>query len=328
MSSSEGSPSGGGPPTVTGRAPALAVTNPSGNRSRVHDRSSAVPDRPARRKQSGAARQPYLAQSRPDFGGQRRVCGRRSGQPPRRFCERPARETSQAEGRRPHRFWLPGFLPAGVHAEGRRAEPRAWGRWRLPAGTGATNLSKLRSLVEVARALQSSLSTNDVLAAVVDAALSVTGAERGFLLLGKDDQLEVSVARDRRGAPLDTSDLGVPRSLINRALRTRRDLLSMTFDPLGADGFRPEMSVADLELRSVVCVPLIQVRTGSTAGNGGHFAQPTPWACCTWTRAKPRPIFRPAIAKFSKPWRSKPPPFSRTRGCSTKNAPSSTWKKS
>ncbi len=132
-----------------------------------------------------------------------------------------------------------------------------------PAGTGANNLSKLRSLVEVARALQSSLSTSDVLAAVVDAALSVTGAERGFLLLGKDDLLEVRVARDRRGAPLDTSDLGVPRSLINRSLRTRRDLLSMTFDPLGADGFRPEMSVADLELRSVVCVPLIQVRTGS-----------------------------------------------------------------
>ena len=132
-----------------------------------------------------------------------------------------------------------------------------------PEGTGANNLSKLRSLVEVARALQSSLSTNDVLAAVVDAALSVTGAERGFLLLGKDDQLEVRVARDRRGVPLDTSDLGVPRSLINRALRTRRDLLSMTFDPLGADGIRPEMSVADLELRSVVCVPLIQVRTGS-----------------------------------------------------------------
>ena len=37
----------------------------------------------------------------------------------------------------------------------------------------------------------------------------------------------------------------------------------MTFDPLGAEGFRPEMSVADLELRSVVCVPLVHVRTGS-----------------------------------------------------------------
>jgi phosphoserine phosphatase RsbU/P len=125
----------------------------------------------------------------------------------------------------------------------------------------AGNLSKLRSLVEVARALQSSLSTGDVLAAVVDAALAVTGAERGFLLLANADQLEVSVARDRRGAPLASTDLKVPRSLILRALRTRRELLSMTFDPEG--GVLPEMSVADLELRSVVCVPLIRVRTGS-----------------------------------------------------------------
>lgn len=137
------------------------------------------------------------------------------------------------------------------------------GQISAAAATGASNLSKLRSLVEVARALQSSLSTSDVLAAVVDAALSVTGAERGFLLLGKDDNLEVSVARDRRGAPLDISDLTVPRSLINRALRSRRDLLSMTFDSSGPNGVQPDMSVAGLELRSVVCVPLIQVRTGS-----------------------------------------------------------------
>jgi sigma-B regulation protein RsbU (phosphoserine phosphatase) len=131
------------------------------------------------------------------------------------------------------------------------------------AATGAGNLSKLRSLVEVARALQSSLSTDDVLAAVVDAALSVTGAERGFLLLRDGDGLDVSVARDRGGAPLASTDLDVPRTLIHRALHARRELLSMTFDPLGQDGVRPEMSVADLELRSVVCVPLVKVRTGS-----------------------------------------------------------------
>src|SRR5260370_24721967 len=44
-------------------------------------------------------------------------------------------------------------------------------------------LSKLRAVMEVARALQTSLSSQDVLTAVVDAALAVTGAERGFLLL-------------------------------------------------------------------------------------------------------------------------------------------------
>ena len=54
-------------------------------------------------------------------------------------------------------------------------------------GMGDNNLAKLRSLVEVARALQNSLSTQEVLTAVVDAALAVTGCERGFLLLRKGD---------------------------------------------------------------------------------------------------------------------------------------------
>lgn len=129
-----------------------------------------------------------------------------------------------------------------------------------PAG----NLAKLRALVEVARALQSSLSTEDVLAAVVDAALTVTGSERGFLLLRKEESdLDVAVARDNRGMPLAANDLQVPMNLINRALRMRRELLSMSFDPLEMQGVRPEMSVADLELRSVVCVPLIHIRPGS-----------------------------------------------------------------
>ena len=133
---------------------------------------------------------------------------------------------------------------------------------RSPVPAGAS-LAKLRALVEVARALQSSLSTQDVLTSVVDAALSVTNAERGFLLLRRGDDLDVAVARDRAGAPLGSSELRVPTSVISRALRTRRELLYMNFDPLEQQGVRPEMSVADLELRSVICVPLIRVRAGS-----------------------------------------------------------------
>ena len=131
---------------------------------------------------------------------------------------------------------------------------------------GGGDLAKLRSLVEVARALQNSLSTHEVLTAVVDAGLAVTGCERGFLLLrnprDKDGDLTVSVARDRFGKPLDASDLRVPTSLIRRALASRRDLLSMSFDPNEVTGMRPEMTVATLELRSVVCLPLIQIRGG------------------------------------------------------------------
>jgi phosphoserine phosphatase RsbU/P len=133
----------------------------------------------------------------------------------------------------------------------------------LPAVAGAGGLGKLRALVEVARALQTSLSVEDVLASVVDAALAITATERGFLLLHVKGDLRVSVARDRRGVPLHDTDLQVPTSVIHRALSTRRELLSMNFDPLEIDGVRPSMSVTDLELCSVVCVPLVRVRAGS-----------------------------------------------------------------
>ncbi len=123
-------------------------------------------------------------------------------------------------------------------------------------------LSKLRSVLEVARALQSSLSTDTVLDAVVDAALTVTKTQRGFLLLQDDDELRVRVARDRMGTPLSPDDLHVPRRLIKKALHDRRDLLSMNFDPHAEQGIRPDQSVAHLDLRSVVCVPLVRVRTG------------------------------------------------------------------
>ncbi len=144
-----------------------------------------------------------------------------------------------------------------------------FGSVAIPAGepSGAANLIKLRSLVEVARALQNSLSTSEVLTAVVDAALAVTGCERGFLLLrpegDKDADLDVSVARDNIGRELQPEELRVPRHLIRQALASRRELLSMSFDPFEEQGVRPEMTVAQLELRSVVCLPLIRLRSGA-----------------------------------------------------------------
>jgi len=128
-------------------------------------------------------------------------------------------------------------------------------------GLGA-NLAKLRAILDLARTLQSSFSVNDVLVSVVDTALAITGAERGFLMLRSPHGLETRVARHRGGHHLLESDLRVPREVIHRALQHRRELLSMNFDPIGAHETRPQNSVADLELRSVICVPLVRIRTG------------------------------------------------------------------
>ncbi len=67
-----------------------------------------------------------------------------------------------------------------------------------PHGVGG-NLAKLRAILDLARTLQSSFSVDDVLAQVVDTALAITGAERGFLMLRKGDG-----AGDARGATTGT----------------------------------------------------------------------------------------------------------------------------
>jgi sigma-B regulation protein RsbU (phosphoserine phosphatase) len=130
-----------------------------------------------------------------------------------------------------------------------------------PRGIG-TNLGKLRAILDLARTLQGSFSIDDVLASVVDTALTITGAERGFLMLRSGDGLDTRVARHARGHKLDETELRVPRDVLHRALQHRRELLSMNFDPLGEIETKPLNSVADLELRSVICVPLVRMRAG------------------------------------------------------------------
>jgi serine phosphatase RsbU (regulator of sigma subunit) len=130
-----------------------------------------------------------------------------------------------------------------------------------PHGVGG-NLAKLRAILDLARTLQSSFSVDDVLAQVVDAALAIAGAERGFLMLRNGDGLDTRVARNRQGRTLADAELRVPRHVLHRALQHRRDLLSMNFDPMASRETSPDRSVANLELRSVICVPLVRIRAG------------------------------------------------------------------
>jgi phosphoserine phosphatase RsbU/P len=131
----------------------------------------------------------------------------------------------------------------------------------VPEGVGG-NLAKLRAILDLARTLQSSFSIDEVLASVVDTALAITGAERGFLLLRVGDELEIRVARHERGQHLREGDLRVPREVLYRALQNRREMFSMNFDPFTAQDTLPQNTIANLELRSVICVPLVRIRTG------------------------------------------------------------------
>ncbi len=138
---------------------------------------------------------------------------------------------------------------------------------QLPGGSeGTGNLHRLSAVLDVARALESAGSVDEVLAAAVDSALALTGAERGFLLLkGATDELEIRIARDSDGKPLPPDDLRVPRKVIAEALRKRSDLFAMSFDSAAGQSADAGQTVLALELRSVVCVPLVKIRLGGAS---------------------------------------------------------------
>ncbi|SPE42501.1 Serine phosphatase (fragment) [Candidatus Sulfopaludibacter sp. SbA3] len=85
-------------------------------------------------------------------------------------------------------------------AELKRLLEQAPGADMTPAPGVGGNLAKLRAILDLARTLQSSFSVDDVLASVVDTALAITGAERGFLMLRAGSGLATRVARHRKGA--------------------------------------------------------------------------------------------------------------------------------
>lgn len=113
----------------------------------------------------------------------------------------------------------------------------------LQTGSPPSGLKRLRSILEVARTLSGSLSTDHVLASLLEAAMSVTGCERGFVLLREGKELAIRIGRDASGAVLSEADLTVPREVLCASLDRRRELLAMTVDGYG----------------HIVCVPLLRV---------------------------------------------------------------------
>jgi serine phosphatase RsbU (regulator of sigma subunit) len=124
-------------------------------------------------------------------------------------------------------------------------------------GTGG-NLARLRAMLEVTRALQSSFSIDSVLDAVVDAALVITSADRGFLLLKNGSDLDIRCARDSRG-PLAASEFRVPQNLIRRALDQPGQTFSIQFG-VNQESADPSASAYDLALKSAVCIPLLRIQ--------------------------------------------------------------------
>ena len=87
---------------------------------------------------------------------------------------------------------------------------------------------------------------------VVEGAVDLTGAERGFLVLEEDGELHFDLALDSARGGIARPELETSRTLVQRALDEGRPLRlsNAADDPASAD----KASVVSLELRSILCV--------------------------------------------------------------------------
>jgi transcriptional regulator with GAF, ATPase, and Fis domain len=112
----------------------------------------------------------------------------------------------------------------------------------------------LVTFLQIARALNEELDLTRLLTQIVDAAIHLCGAERGFLILGKSGEHSVEVARNFAQEEVLSPEFKISRTIANRVMAT--GVPELTTNAQEDDRFRDLQSVADLRLRSVLCIPI------------------------------------------------------------------------
>ncbi|MEK7486474.1 MAG: sigma-54-dependent Fis family transcriptional regulator [Planctomycetota bacterium] len=114
----------------------------------------------------------------------------------------------------------------------------------------------LQILLEINKNLSVQNESNLVLNTIMDFAIELTQAERGFLILEREGSLEYKVARTLKKEPIPDPEHEISRSIIHTVLTQKTSLIAT--DAKEQKQFEHSVSVNDLQLRSVICLPLIQ----------------------------------------------------------------------
>jgi signal transduction histidine kinase len=114
----------------------------------------------------------------------------------------------------------------------------------------------LQTLYEIGKVLNSAVNRDNLLDLIMDLALRVLRAERGFLMLFKGDEenLVVSAARNME-EEIAGGDPGISTSIAKQVAISGQPVL--TTDAMKDDRFSSHASIIQYKIRSVVCVPLV-----------------------------------------------------------------------
>jgi phosphoserine phosphatase RsbU/P len=144
--------------------------------------------------------------------------------------------------------------------------------------TAVGDLRQIAALLDGLRALGSGRVLDDVLSLVLDSAIDISGAERGFIMLSSapsspdavegdtPEELEFKLARGRGRMTLSGGSFATSRKIPEEVFRTGEPRL--VADLLDGDLANVHMGTVALGIRNVLCVPLRLVRYVDRADAG------------------------------------------------------------
>lgn len=134
--------------------------------------------------------------------------------------------------------------------------------------TAITDLRQTAALLEGLRAMGSARVLDHVLDLVIDSAIAVTGAERGFLMLVSDTgTLDFEAGRRRDKQSLSVADFATSHKIPEQVFTTGD--MQLVEDLLDSDTAADHEGTIALGIRNVLCAPLTAVQWGSTGEDTG-----------------------------------------------------------
>jgi transcriptional regulator with GAF, ATPase, and Fis domain len=120
---------------------------------------------------------------------------------------------------------------------------------------------RLDLLLEVSRRLSRVLNLDQLLNVIMDSVLSLTRAERGFLMLYEEDVLKFRVIRNPQNQEWAGEDYQISHTLTQQVVDSGQPL--WVRDACQDAAYSQSASIADLKLRSCMCVPLFSGQADS-----------------------------------------------------------------
>jgi len=111
----------------------------------------------------------------------------------------------------------------------------------------------LLRLQRVITAINTTLELEDLLGIIVDHAIELAEAERGFLILAEDGEMKFEVARNFAKEEVAGPEMNISRTIAEKVLHTGEPVLAV--NALEDDRFREIHSISAIGLRSVLCLP-------------------------------------------------------------------------